>query len=549
VKEFELLINGRNVDTGRYGFLLHADAALRDPGRAIAAKMADMSAAKRLFAGVWPGVLTRSHDPDIQYAGRYAKRHGLPACSAGDLEASYYGRYPIAGPDENLAAMEAAAEAARTYSEFPLDTRFSIFRSFVQRILASRGLLTEASVAEGHPVKAIDWEFERFIEGQAASPRTEELLRRYVFEPYSLGGDDYLIRQPLGAFGVTTPYNAAVVLGLLSIGSAVMSGNTLVVKPSIHTPVSTIILSRLLHEALDEHGAPPGCVNVVVGEAREIVDQWVASPLLDGLVIYAGSKLGVHIGSRALMHYKKAILELAGSDATLVWHDADLEAASEDIVKSRFVGSGQFCAATKRVFVHSAVHDQLLDLVVEKARRLRVGLPSDPNTDITAIGSLSALRSLVSALADALRGGAELVLGGHVVNHTGDPDELGLYLEPTVITNADPSSAVMQEEVFGPILPIAVVDGIDEAIDLVNSSIYGLRASVWATDERIIEAFIGRVRAGGVIVNDDHLYFDPHTPNLGGVKASGIIGTKYFAQEMTYLKYVHVRHPISGQGS
>jgi acyl-CoA reductase-like NAD-dependent aldehyde dehydrogenase len=540
MREFDLLIGGRAVDTGRYGFVLRADDVLQDPGKAIAVEVGRMATPRRLLVRLWPRILGLSSDPDMQYACRYARRHGFPVYSAADIESSCYARYSVAGQGENLAAMEAAAEAARAYGEFALDTRFGIFRSFVRRIVENRELLTEASVAEGHPVKAIDWEFERFIEGQAASPRTEELLRRYVFAPYDLGGSDYLLRQPLGAFGVTTPYNAAVVLGLLSIGSAVVSGNTLVVKPSIHTPVSTLILGGLFQDALDEHDAPAGCINVVVGDAKQIVDQWVASPLLDGLVVYAGSELGVRIGSRALTHYKKAILELAGSDATLVWHDADLEAAADDIVGSRFIGSGQFCAATKRVFVHRDVHDRLVALVVDRARRLRVGLPSDPHTDITAIGSVSALRSLVSVLTSALAGGAELVLGGHTVDHKGERDELGLYLEPTVITNVSPSAAVMQEEVFGPILPIAAVGSIDRAIDLVNGSAYGLRASVWAADSRIVRAFVERVRAGGVIVNDDHLYFDPHTPNLGGVKASGIIGTKYFAQEMTYLKCVHM---------
>jgi len=159
------------------------------------------------------------------------------------------------------------------------------------------------------------------------------------------------------------------------------------------------------------------------------------------------------------------------------------------------------------VFVHDDVHDELLKLLVQKARELRIGLPSDPETDVCPIGSIPALHSLIRGLEEALANGAELLLGGSRVNYKGEKDQLGLYLEPTILTRVDPRLAIMQEELFGPILPVTSVSDID--------------------------------LAGGVIVNDDHLYFGPETTNLGGVKASGIIGTKYFAQEMTYLKYVH----------
>ena len=537
---FTLLIGGQSMDTGRYGHLPKADEIIRDPGKAIALKMSRMPRTRRYVARACPFLLRLSGDADLQYARLHIKRHGFPAYSQGELESSLYGRYCIAGPRENALALKAAANARKAYSRFSLDKRFDIFRSFVERVIQHRPLITEASVAEGHPLKMVNWEFQQFIEGQAASRETEDFLRAYVFEPYPLTDKEYLVRQPLGAFGVTTPYNAAVVLGLLSIGSAIISGNTLVVKPSLSTPVSTLILAGLLQEALDEHGAPEGCINVVIGDAKRIVDQWIASPLLDGLVIYASSELGATIGSRAVLEHKKPILELAGSDATLVWNDADLERASEDIVRSRFVGSGQFCAATKRLFVHAEVHDELVALLVKKAQRLKLGLPSDPDTDLAAIGSLSALRSLTAVLDEALAHGAELALGGNRVNYKGERDVLGLYLEPTIVTHVDPRLSIMQEELFGPILPVTRVQEIDEAIELVNDSRYGLRASLWATDGDVKRKFIEEVRVGGVIVNDDHLYFGPRTPNLGGVKASGIIGTKYFAQEMTYLKYVRL---------
>ena len=142
-------------------------------------------------------------------------------------------------------------------------------------------------------------------------------------------------------------------------------------------------------------------------------------------------------------------------------------------------------------------------------------------------------------LADAVKKGAQVACGGRRVTHKGEPDNLGLYLEPTILSDCNNDMLCMQEETFGPLLPVCKVKSLEEAIEKINASKYGLRASVWSEDKKVIEEFIQKVDSGGIIVNDDHLLFTSRLPHLGGVKASGITGSKYFNLELTYMKYIH----------
>jgi acyl-CoA reductase-like NAD-dependent aldehyde dehydrogenase len=231
--------------------------------------------------------------------------------------------------------------------------------------------------------------------------------------------------------------------------------------------------------------------------------------------------------------------ELAGSDACLVWgRDVDLGFAAKMIVKGRFLGSGQACMAVKRLLVQDTLHDDLVRLVVEEAEKLRLGRPSDPNVSLPPLG-LTAMYLLLDQIEDAQAKGAKVVTGGYRCNYLSEADPAGLFYKPTILTNVKETMRVMQEEVFAPALPVLPVRSVDEALRIANASRFGLRSSVFTDDQSVSLRWAKEIEAAGVAVGQDHLYFDPHMPHLGGYKDSGIIGAKYFPVMLTRMKYVH----------
>jgi lactaldehyde dehydrogenase len=240
-------------------------------------------------------------------------------------------------------------------------------------------------------------------------------------------------------------------------------------------------------------------------------------------------------------------LELAGSDACVVHEDADLDEAAINIVNGRFIASGQVCISIKRLIVHASVHDQLIERIMFHVRNLKVGLPSDPATDIIPLGHQKTLSMIGSAIEDAVLKGGIMQCGGYRVNYQGEKDINGPYFAPTVITNVNYKDDIMQNEILGPVLPVTKYDTIDEAIKIANSSKFGLRASIWTKNKGVADRFIDEVDVGSVLVNKFHLWFGDDVAHLGGMKASSGTnnGAKYFIEEMLKKKYVNKESMIN----
>jgi acyl-CoA reductase-like NAD-dependent aldehyde dehydrogenase len=195
--------------------------------------------------------------------------------------------------------------------------------------------------------------------------------------------------------------------------------------------------------------------------------------------------------------------------------------------------------AIKRLLVEDNLHDELVRLITEEAEKLKVGLPSDPEVSLPPLG-LNALYLLLDQMEDAIAKGAKIEIGGFRVNYLNEKDPAGLFYKPTILTNISLDMRLMKEEVFAPALPIFRVHSIDEAINIANSSRYGLRCSVFTDNVDVRHIWTKKVEAAGVLVGQDHTYYDPYMPHLGGYKDSGIIGGKYFTEMLTRMKYVHV---------
>ena len=530
---YKLLI-GDWVETAHKGLALRADDIIKDPGISIAYYLRTVPAYQKQLLRLVPGFFTPK-SAEERYAVKYMKRHGIPHFD----ESAAYAEFCIASQKEVQNSIRVAKSHEQETRSIPIEKRKEILSRIGDEFKNHRKNIEEISVAEGHPQKMLDWEYR-----ESSTFFTDDMLY-YLGEqvsPKRLNGD-YLLRIPFGAVGLVTPYNAATTLGILNICCSFISGNCTVVKPPSMLPISTLYISEMMYDIFQEYAINPLCTTVA--ESKMCVNEWING--LDCIIFYGSSESGVQIASKAVKNYKKVILEIAGSDATLIWEDADLEKAIEDAGRARFLGSGQACIATKRLFVHENVYDDVVSALARYAESLHIGLPSDPRTDIVPT-AIEALEGIEGYTADAVAHGARLECGGHRVNYRREPDDLGLYFEPTVLSECDTSMLCMQEETFGPLLPICKVSTLEEAITRINQSKYGLRASVWSEDNNVTESFVQKVDTGGVMVNDDHLLFTSRLPHLGGVKASGIIGSKYFNLELTYMKYVHRGKPHDGSG-
>ncbi|MHA2071226.1 MAG: aldehyde dehydrogenase family protein, partial [Candidatus Thorarchaeota archaeon] len=201
-------------------------------------------------------------------------------------------------------------------------------------------------------------------------------------------------------------------------------------------------------------------------------------------------------------------------------------------------GSGQTCLAAKRLLLHEAIFDDFINALVEKSEQLRVGLPEDSKTDLPIVGT-RALYQNIDMIDEALKSGAKLEAGGYRLNAQGERDPAGLFYKPTILSNVALDCKMWYRETFGPVLPIMKVSSFEQAITQANNSQYGLRTSVYSDSPEIWQRFFDEIDAPGIAINTNHLHFDNFYPHLGGLKASGIFGGKYFYEILTYLKYRH----------
>jgi len=318
---------------------------------------------------------------------------------------------------------------------------------------------------------------------------------------------NYTVHEPYGVVAAILPWNSPLRLAAWKIAPALAAGNAVVLKPSEHASASNLVFNELFQEA----GFPAGIVNVVTGFGPDVVPALVAHPLVRKISFTGGATAGRTIGELAASHMKPVTLELGGKSPQIVFADADLEQAADGIAAGVFSSGGQTCLAGSRLLVHSSVHDELLGLVVDRAKKVQLGDPSDPETDVGPVATAAQYQLIAGHVADATETGANLVLGGEVHD--------GRFVAPTVFDDVSPDSRLFQEEVFGPVLAVTRFDTEDEAVALANDVPFGLAAGVWTRDVARAHRVAGRVQAGTVWVNTYRVTV-PQSP-FGGYKASG----------------------------
>ncbi|MGV9674161.1 aldehyde dehydrogenase family protein [Nocardia sp. NPDC003482] len=505
----------------------------------------------------WVYVLSAAAIIDDSFAMLKLKRRlerGDPSVPA-ELPDAVVGRVAVADAAAVDDAVAAAAAAFARWRSAPLAVRFDALGDRIHAgLLEHREMIEHLMVEEGHPRELARWEVASVID--AYGPEARDYLRGQLWWETRRAGRRIIIRrQPDGVVCVNPPANAPMT-GAMVFASAVMAGNTVVMRAPRTVPLGVMYAMReVIAPALDEVGAPPGTLNVVCGQPAPILAAWLASPHVADLIHVGGVESGLRYQRECVAAGKKPILELAGNDAVTVWSDADLPAAARVLTES-FYASGQVCMLPNQVLVHPAVADRLIELIARCVTDIRPGRPDEPGVLLSPVLRQDGYRR---CLADAVAKGARVVAGGHGIDFDGNRDEHGFFLAPTVVRVDGLAGAreidAVREETFFPLLPIVVPAAdsderlLDDIVDFVNSNTYGLRNSLWATDPAVIDRFVAEVNNGGVLkINDSHMGFLAPLPTHGGTgDTGGVFGeANYPMLRTTRLQAVAIAESGSG---
>jgi aldehyde dehydrogenase (NAD+) len=328
----------------------------------------------------------------------------------------------------------------------------------------------------------------------------------------SLLGSWVVRREPVGVAAAITAYNAPLLLAVMKLGPALAAGNTVVLKPSPYTPLTTLVIA----EAVAAADLPPGVVNVLTGDAQ-VGRQLTTDPRVD-LVTFTGSDVvGAAIAGQAASTLKRVVLELGGKSAMIVRADADLDLAARLGLQSMTFNAGQGCALTTRHLIHRGVIDEYHHRLAALANALRVGDPAEATTQVGPLIRPAAVERTARHVEDALGAGASLVAGG---KRPSEPTK-GYFFEPTVLGDVDNAWPVAQDEIFGPVAVTIAFDDDEQAARIANDSRYGLDAAVVSRDAGAAFELACRLRCGGVAINGGAGWTNPGVP-FGGYKRSGI---------------------------
>ena len=403
-------------------------------------------------------------------------------------------------------AVAAARLAFIDYGVSPIADRIAMFERIVEVYAARRAELTDLIAREmGSP---------RSVAVQTMGPidhfrQAISLLKDYRFEKSI--GDTIVRREPVGVCGLITPWNWPVQTPVTKAAYALAAGCTVVIKPSEYSPLSTLFLAEILHQA----GVPKGVFNVVIGDGPRLGEAMCRHPGIDMISFTGSTRAGILVASAAAPTVKRVAQELGGKSANIIFPDADLAAAARWNVGRGFFNSGQSCHAPSRVLVHVDQVEEVVGHMVAEAATVRIGDPSDERTTMGPVVNKSQFDRIQFYIRKGIAEGARLVHGG-----VGRPDglERGYFVKPTIFAGVTPDMAIAREEIFGPVLSVITYASENEALEIANDSPYGLGGYVFTRSrEKGLEAS-RRLRAGRIFFNGAA---GSVAAPMGGYKQSG----------------------------
>ena len=427
-----------------------------------------------------------------------------------------YGQIPNSSKEDVENAYIAAKSAFPTWSKTTLEERSRILIKISELLEANLQRFAEAeSKDNGKPVslaKTVD------IPRAASNFRFfGNAITQFASESHESVGQNainYTLRQPIGVVGCISPWNLPLYLFTWKIAPALAAGNCVVAKPSEVTPMTAYLLGELCIEA----GLPKGVLNIVHGLGNSTGQAIVEHPDIKAISFTGGTATGTHIAKVAAPLFKKLSLELGGKNPNIIFADCDYDDMLDTTVRSSFANQGQICLCGSRIFVEASIYEKFKTDFITKVKALKVGHPSEKDTNIGALVSKPHLEKVKDYIKIAKEENGTVLCGGNEVTIKGY--ENGYYLEPTVIEVPNDECRVNQEEIFGPVVTIMPFTTEDEVLEMANKVKYGLSATLWTNNLKRTMRLSNQLQAGIVWVNT-WMMRDLRTP-FGGIKASGV---------------------------
>ncbi len=436
---------------------------------------------------------------------------------------------PKANEKEVNEAIEAACRAKTVMAKMPAHERAAILERLVALFEKRLDEAAEIIALEAaKPIATAIEEVKRTIQTyKFAAEEAKRIHGETIPLDAAPGGEKrvaYTVREPIGVIGAITPFNFPMNLVAHKIGPAIAAGNTIVLKPASQTPLSSFFLAELLQEA----GLPNGALNVITGSGRVVGDKIVTDDRIAAITFTGSPAVGMGIRNKAGL--KRVTLELGSNAAVIIDKGVDIDSIINRCVKGAFSFQGQVCISLQRIYIHESLYETFVQKFVEATQQLKIGDPLDPRTDVSALISKEDVERTLDWIHEAKQHGAVVATGGIAK---------GNILLPTVLLNAESSLKVSCQEVFAPIVIINKIQSVEEAIEQVNDSRYGLQAGIYTDNVHTALTAAENLHVGGVMINDIPTFRVDHMP-YGGVKESGVgrEGIKYAVEEMTELKLV-----------
>lgn len=474
---------------------------------------------------------------DLFVAGRWMRGSGGTFPVHDPATGAVIAEVADAEPADGGAALDAAVDAARAWARTPARHRAEILRrtfDLVQEHADDLALLMTLEMGkplhEARGEVGYGGEFLRWF--------SEEAVRidgRYGASPEG-NGQMVVTHRPVGPSLLITPWNFPLAMATRKIAPALAAGCTVVIKPPALTPLTTLMLTRLLEQA----GVPEGVVNVVTTtKSGAVCGPLITDPRLRKLSFTGSTEVGVRLLEQAAGGVLRTSMELGGNAPFLVFDDADLDAAVDGALAAKFRNIGQACTAANRFYVHEAVAEEFSRRVTERVAALRVGRGTDDGVDIGPLIDRKAVDSVAALVDDAVGRGARVRTGGS------SGDGPGTFYAPTVLTDVPPDAEVMRQEIFGPVLAITTFSSEEEAVELANATPYGLVGYAYTRDTRRGQRLIDEIDTGMMGLNVG-VVSNAAAP-FGGVKQSGLgrEGSHEGIQEYLETKYTLMPNPYA----
>lgn len=440
------------------------------------------------------------------------------------------GRVPRLGAAETRRAIEAASAALPSWRARTAKDRGQMLRRWSDLMLSNIEDLAQLMTAEqGKPLAEARGEIRyaaSYLEWYA-----EEAKRVYgeTIPAPVVGQRIVVLKEPVGVCAAITPWNFPSAMITRKAGPALAAGCTIVLKPASQTPLSALALAVLAERA----GIPEGVFSVVIGAAAEIGTELCTHPSVHKVSFTGSTEIGRQLMAQTASTVKKVSMELGGNAPFIVFEDADLDAAVQGAIASKYRNAGQTCVCTNRIYVHRSVYDDFAQKLVVAVRKLEVGDGRDAGVTIGPLIDESAVQKVEAHIADALAGGARVLTGGtrHARGRT--------YFEPTVLADVDAGMAVASEETFGPLAPLFRFDDEEEVVALANATEFGLASYFYTANLARAWRVAERLEYGMVGVNTGLI--STEVAPFGGVKQSGIgrEGSRHGIDEYLVTKYVN----------